>query len=47
MVMFQTFNGMAWVKYDKKKDGSVFKDVKQREPTQPFKNVPIRAKRRS
>lgn len=45
MPMFQTFNGKAWVKYKKTKDGTVFKDVKQRNPGQPFKNVAIRVKR--
>lgn len=49
MKTFQAFNGRtkSWVKgsvVEKKDGGKFFKvtDVKQREPTKPFKNVPFK-----
>lgn len=47
MPIYQAFNPKtnAWVKYEFSKNGVVWKDVKQREPKKPFKNVPIKGNR--
>lgn len=41
MPTYQSFNPKikAWVKYEFTKDGVKFKNVKQKEPEKPFKNV--------
>jgi len=41
MPIYQAFNKKikAWVKYEFTKEGIKFKDVKQREPTKPFKGI--------
>lgn len=48
MPIYQAYNKKSkrWVKYHFVKDGIEIKDVKQRNPKKPFKNVPIRGQRR-
>ena len=48
MGIYQAYNkrSKAWVKYKFTKQGFKALDVKQREPSKPFKNVKIRGKRR-
>ena len=47
MPIYQTYNKKikAWVKYHFTKNGVKFTDVKQREPTKPFKGILKRGKR--
>ena len=48
MPIYQAFNKRtkAWVKYEFTKKGWKVLDVKQREPTKPFKGVPKRGQKR-
>ena len=48
MPIYQAYNKKikAWVKYEFTKKSFTRKDVKQRNPNQPFKGVKIKGKRR-
>lgn len=48
MPIYQSFNSRTgrWVKYHFKKGGIEIIDNKQREPQVPFKNVPIKMRKR-
>lgn len=48
MPEYQAYNKKtkAWVKYHWTEDGVQFTNVKQKEPTKPFKGIPKRGKRK-
>jgi len=46
MPTYQRFNNRikAWVKFEFTKNGIKFTDVKQKNPTKPFKGIPTKSK---